>query len=83
MDELVLEARRAEQEKRERSARICAAIERQIKQAEKAHVVVIHRQRPPKKSKREIDLSTLAEMEDEETILFENALSKNREEGRR
>lgn len=64
VDELVAEARA----KKERDARICAAIEKQIQQFEeyKKNIVVIHRQRKPKVNKREIDLALLAEMEDEE-----------------
>ena len=50
----------------QRDKGICARIEAQIKQAENAKVVVIHRQRQPKKNKREIDLSTIASMEDGE-----------------
>ena len=45
---------------------VCARIEAQIKQAENAKVVVIHRQRQAKKNKREIDLSAIADMEDDE-----------------
>lgn len=50
----------------QRDKGICARIEAQIKQAENAKVVVIHRERQPKKNKREIDLSTIADMEDDE-----------------
>jgi hypothetical protein len=53
-------------ERNQRDKGICARIEAQIKQAEAAKVVVIHRQRQQKKNKREIDLSTLADMEDDE-----------------
>jgi hypothetical protein len=53
-------------ERNNRDKGICARIEAQIKQAESAKVVVIHRQRQPKKNKREIDLSTIADMEDDE-----------------
>jgi hypothetical protein len=53
-------------ERNNRDKGICARIEAQIKQAEAAKVVVIHRQRQPKKNKREIDLSTIANMEDDE-----------------
>ena len=50
----------------QRDKGICARIEAQIKQAENAKVVVIHRQRQPKKSKREIDLSTIIDTENDE-----------------
>ena len=45
---------------------ICARIEEQIRQAEAAKVVVIHRKKQPKQNKREIDLASIAAMEDEE-----------------
>ena len=53
-------------ERNQRDKGICARIEAQIKQAESAKVVVIHRQRQVKKNKREIDLSAIANMEDDE-----------------
>lgn len=53
-------------ERNQRDKGICARIEAQIKQAEAEKVVIIHRQRQPKKNKREIDLSVLADMEDDE-----------------
>jgi ribosomal protein L37E len=55
-------------ERNQRNKGICARIEAQIKQMEeqKKNVVVVHRKRQPKKNKREIDLSTLADMEDYE-----------------
>ena len=65
VDADMAEAREEERKKKERNARICAGIEKQIKQAEAQKVVVIHRQRAPKKNKRMIDLSTIVEMDDE------------------
>ena len=59
------DAREKERKKKERNARICAGIEKQIKQAEAQKIVVIHRQREPKKPKGWIDISTIAEMDDE------------------
>ena len=59
------EAHEEERQKEAHKARICAAIEKQIKQAENAKVVVIHRQRKPQRNKRIIDLASIAEMDDE------------------
>ena len=50
----------------QRDKGICARIEEQIRQAEAAKVVVIHRKKQPKQNKREIDLASIAAMEDEE-----------------
>ena len=50
----------------QRDKGICARIEEQIRQSEAAKVVVIHRKKQPKQNKREIDLASIAAMEDEE-----------------
>lgn len=50
----------------QRDKGICARIEEQIRQSEAAKVVVIHRKKQPKQNKREIDLASIASMEDEE-----------------
>ena len=65
VDEDMAEAREEARKHEEWKAHICAGIEKQIKQGEKAKVVVIHRQRAPKENKRMIDISTIAEMDDE------------------
>ena len=65
VDADMAEAREEERKKKERNARICAGIEKQIKQAEAQKVVIIHRQREPKKPKGWIDISTIVEMDDE------------------
>ncbi|MBQ8003668.1 MAG: hypothetical protein IJ299_01040 [Oscillospiraceae bacterium] len=65
VDENMAEAREEARKHEEWKAHICAGIEKQIKQGEKAKVVVIHRQRVPKENKRMIDISTIAEMDDE------------------
>jgi hypothetical protein len=65
VDERMAEAREEARKHEEWKAHICAGIEKQIKQGEKAKVVVIHRQRVPKENKRMIDISTIAEMDDE------------------
>ena len=61
------EAREEERQKKERNARICDGIEKQIQQriAWEQNVKVIHRQREPKKPKGWIDISTIVEMDDE------------------
>jgi hypothetical protein len=53
-------------ERNQRNKGICARIEAQIKQAEAQKTIVIHRERQAKKNKRMIDLSTIADMEDDE-----------------
>jgi hypothetical protein len=50
----------------QRDKGICARIEEQIRQAEAAKVVVIHRKKQPKQNKREIDLASIAALEDDE-----------------
>ncbi len=52
----------------QRDKGICARIEAQIKQAEAEarRTVVVHKQRKPQKSKFEIDISIIAELEDDE-----------------
>ena len=59
------EAREEERKKKEHNARICAGIEEQIKRGERAKVVVIHRQRVPKKPKGWIDFSDIEAIDDE------------------
>lgn len=55
-------------ERNQRDKGICARIEAQIKQMqeEEARTVVIHRKRKAKPNRQEIDLSIIADMEDEE-----------------
>ena len=61
----IVEAREEARKHEEWKAHICAGIEEQIKQGENVKVVVIHRQRAPKKPKGWIDLAQIAEMDDE------------------
>lgn len=63
----MIAAREESRKQEERKANICAGIEKQIQQRiewEK-NIKVIHRQRVPKENKRMIDISTIAEMDDE------------------
>lgn len=63
----MIAAREESLKQEERKANICAGIEKQIQQRiewEK-NIKVIHRQRVPKENKRMIDISTIAEMDDE------------------
>ena len=67
VDADMAEAREESRKQEERKADICAGIEKQIQQRiewEK-NIKVIHRQRAPKENKRMIDISTIAEMDDE------------------
>ena len=61
------EAREEARKHEEWKAYICAGIEKQIQQriAWEQNTKVIHRQREPKKPKGWIDISTIAEMDDE------------------
>lgn len=65
VDERMAEAKEEARKYEEWKAHICAGIEKQIKQGEKAKVVVIHRQRVPKKPKGWIDFSDIEAMDDE------------------
>ena len=67
VDEDMAEAREEERKKKERNARICAGIEKQIQQriAWEKNIKVIHRQRAPKKPKRWIDFADIEKMDDE------------------
>lgn len=53
-------------ERNQRNKGICARIEAQIKQGESRKTIVIHRERKPKENNRMIDISALADLEDEE-----------------
>jgi len=67
VDEDMAEAREEERKKKERNARICAGIEKQIQQriAWEKNIKVIYRQRAPKKPKGWIDFSDIEAMDDE------------------
>jgi ribosome-binding ATPase YchF (GTP1/OBG family) len=57
-------AREEEQKKQARNAAICAKIEEQIKRMENRKVIIV-RQAPPPKKETKIDLTAIADMEDD------------------
>ena len=61
---MIDDAREEEQKKQARNAAICAKIEEQIKQMENRKVIIV-RQAPPPKKETKIDLTAIADMEDD------------------
>ena len=65
VDELVIEAREAQEKKKARNAEICAKIEKQIEQMQKQKIIIV-RQTPKRKEYPTIDLAAIADMEDDD-----------------